>query len=182
MLCCFGSPAHIPTAYCGGTGPNRRSCSSCQRKYTGVTEMHVEYTSWGKQSHFCGLSLHWCVLNTKSFFFPLVALGWWKESELICEWYKKWQFSKFTQKVSEPVHPGICLQQEPNHLLGFPLTCMRKTLHTRLCAAKEGREEKLERWHASPLPPFPCNCEDLNSDACLHQHNKEREVSRFRLF
>lgn len=77
------------------------------------------------------------------------------------------QFPKFTQKPSEPIHPGICLRQEPNHLLRFCLTCMNKTLQTRLCVTKDGREEKLEHWHTSLLPPFPCKFKDLNSNACL---------------
>lgn len=83
------------------------------------------------------------------------------------------QFPKFTQKPSEPIHAGFCLQQEPKHLLRFCLTCMSKTLQTRLCVTKDGREEKLEHWHTSPLPPFPSNCKDMNLNAHLQKQNRQ---------
>lgn len=83
------------------------------------------------------------------------------------------QFPKFTQRPLEPIHPGICLQQELKHLLRFCLTCVSKTLLTGLYVTKDRREGKLEHMHTSPLPPFPCKCKDLNSSAHLHKQNRQ---------
>lgn len=89
---------------------------------------------------------------------------------------QKWQFSQFTQKPSETAHPGICLQQEPKHLLGFPFACTSKTFQTHVCATKEGK--KLEHWHASPQPPFPVKIW-IHMLICTSTTKKERSLRVF---
>lgn len=57
--CCLVRGALTYQLLPGSTGLTRRSWSSCHRKCTGVTEVHVEYSSRGKQSHFSGLFPYW---------------------------------------------------------------------------------------------------------------------------
>ena len=75
---------------------------------------------------------------------------------------QKWPFSKFTRKPSEPVHPGICLQQQPNHLPGSPLTSASKTLRPRCCVTKEGREK--EAWALAGFPATPLSLQLWRSE------------------